>query len=51
MVIVKAMQSPTASEVSGPDCMGITDIDAETGTETREAIVGTSVQASVVASA
>ena len=44
------MWSPTASEVSGPDCMGITDVDAETGTEIEEATLGTSVQTSVVAS-
>ena len=47
--MVSAMWSPTASEVSGPDCMGITDVDAETGREIGETILGASVQASVVA--
>ena len=49
MVIVSAMWSPTDSEVSGPDCMGITDINVETGGEIGETILGTSVQASIVA--
>ena len=47
--MVSAMWSPTASEVSGPDCMEIADIDVETGREIGETILGASVQASVVA--
>ena len=50
MAIVSAMWSPTAGEVSDPDCIGITNIDAETGTEIGGTILGTSVQASVLAS-
>ena len=49
MVMVSTMWSPIDSEVSGPDCMGITDVDAETGREIGETILGASVQASVVA--
>ena len=43
--VVRASWSPTASEVSGPDCMGIVDIDAETGTDIGGEIRGTSTWA------
>ena len=45
MEVVSATWSPTASEVSGPDCTGIADIDAETCTEIGGEIIGASVQA------
>ena len=46
--VVRATWSPTASEVSGPDCMDKADIDA--GTEIGGEILSTSVRATVVAS-
>ena len=42
--VMSTTWSPTTSEVSGPDCMGIADIDAETCTEIGGEIFGTSVQ-------
>ena len=45
MEVVSATWSPTASEVSGPDCTGRGDIDAETCTEIGGEIIGASVQA------
>ena len=51
IAVISATWSPTANEVSGLDCMGIADIDAETGTEIGEEILGASVRAVIVASA
>ena len=48
--MVSATWSPTTSGASGPDCIGIVDINAETGRELGE-ILGASVRATVVASA
>ena len=42
-VVISATWSPTGNEVSGPDCMGIADIDAKTGTEIGKEILGASV--------
>ena len=42
---ISATWSPTTTEVSGPDCMGIVDIDAETGTEIGREVLGTSIWA------
>ena len=49
--VISTTWSLTANEVSGPDCMGIADIDAETGIEIGEEILGASVRAIVVPSA
>ena len=37
--------SPSVSEVSGPDCMGMVDVDAETSTEVGAEVLGTSIWA------
>ena len=47
--VVRVTWSLTTSVVSGLDCMGI--VDAETGTEIGEEILGASVRAIVVPSA
>ena len=48
--VVSATWSPTASEVSGPDCTGIADTEAETCTEIGD-IFGASLRAATVSSA
>ena len=51
IAVISATWSPTANEVSGLDCMGIADIDAETGTEIGEEILGASARAVIVVNA
>ena len=46
--VIRATWSLITSEVSDPDCMGIVDIDADTGTVIEGEILSTSVRATVV---
>ena len=48
--VVSATWPPTASEVSGPDCTGIADTEAETCTEIGGEIFGASLRATTVSS-
>ena len=47
---MSATWSPTVSEVPGPDCICIAEIDVETGKEVGGAILGTSARTTSVES-